>query len=350
MRLGFLVAASVCALELLVSANQQALAHGNDNQAEKKQPVILEGHSDIVLSVAFTTDGKTLVAAGAGGTVSFWEWPLGKERNRLKVDPEYLSAFAMSRDGKTLATGPRHEVRVWEAATGQGRTIFKPENSVLSALALTADGKTLATAINALPRDKPAQLLLWDMESGKQKATLKSLANAIWSVAFSPDGTILAAGCDDKTVKLWDVTNGKEKATLRGHTDGVGPVAFTSNGKIVASAGSVNGRDRTIRLWDVMAAKEIIALKGHEEAIFAIAFSPDGKTLASVGDILGKVRLWDVATGKNRLTLKYLPAYFFDSVAFSPDGNTLAAGANERATKNGIVALWQLSGTGEPKK
>src|SRR5207248_8731838 len=119
----------------------------------------------------------------------------------------------------------------WNTATGKGRTLFKPSTTQPAALALTGDGKTLATASNLPFNDKPGDLLLWGVETGKQTSTLKGVASPIYRVAFSADGTIVAAGCRDKTLSLWDTANGKEKATLKGHTDALGALAFSPDGK-----------------------------------------------------------------------------------------------------------------------
>jgi WD40 repeat protein len=69
----------------------------------------------------------------------------------------------------------------------------------------------------------------------------------VWCLAFSPDGKLLASGSSDRTIKLWDVATGKERATLRGHAGEVSSVCFSPDGKVLASGGD----DRTIKLWDV---------------------------------------------------------------------------------------------------
>src|SRR3954454_9249851 len=80
-------------------------------------------------------------------------------------------------------------------------------------------------------------------------ATLQGHTEGVTSVAFSPDGKMLASGSNDETIKLWDVQAGKEHATLKGHTNEVTSVAFSPDGKTLASA----SLDGTVRLWDVQA-------------------------------------------------------------------------------------------------
>ncbi len=113
------------------------------------------------------------------------------------------------------------------------------------------------------------------------------------SVAFAPDGKILASGSWDHTVKLWDMATGREIHTLSGHTSWVNSVAFAPDGKTLAS-GSL---DYTAKLWDVATGKEIGTLSGHTASVFSVAFAPDGKTLAS-GSWDHTVKLWDLTIGR----------------------------------------------------
>src|SRR5262245_36013265 len=187
---------------------------------------------------------------------------------------------------------------------------------------LKAHGNDTATGVSALAFSRDGKLLvtggwdravrLWDVATGKEKATLKGHTEGIDCVAISPDGTLLAwAGRqfmdetdDEKTVRLWDVTTGKEKAALAFFR--AESLAFSRDGKLLAAGGG-----RTVRLWDVATGKERAALqhKGGVKApavsndVHGVAFSPDGKLLASAsGDHTS--RLWDVATGKEKATLQ----------------------------------------------
>ena len=113
----------------------------------------------------------------------------------------------------------------------------------------------------------------------------------VYSVAFSPDGRILASGSRDKTVRLWDMTTRQQLRTLAGHTSVVWSVAFSPDGRTLASGSA----DKTIRLWNAATGEQCAILTGHTAPVKSVAFSPDGITLAS-GSEDSTVRLWDLTS------------------------------------------------------
>ena len=109
-------------------------------------------------------------------------------------------------------------------------------------------------------------------------------------MSFSPDGTTLASGSRDKTVKLWDVETKQNIATLVGHTYWVKSVSFSPDGTTLASG----SRDKTVKLWDVETKQNIATLVGHTYWVRSVSFLPDGTTLAS-GSFDGTSILWDMS-------------------------------------------------------
>jgi WD40 repeat protein len=195
-------------------------------------------------------------------------------------------------------------------------------------MAISSNLKILASKDEE--RSTPIKLL--DIVNKKEIATLSGHTDYVIHFIFSPDGTILASGSQDKTIKLWDVASKKEIATLSGHTHLITSVAFSPNGKTLASG----SWDKTIKLWDIATKKEIATLSGHSDYVRAVSFSPDGKTLASGSDN-GSIKLWDIATKKEIATLSGHSDYV-SAVSFSPDGKILVSGGSWDKT----IKLWDM--------
>jgi WD40 repeat protein len=156
----------------------------------------------------------------------------------------------------------------------------EPHESLVFSCAWSPDGSTMAAA------DMDGWIELWDVESNDEKATYKA-DSAIYSINWSPDGSILAFGTDDGAVRLWHIET-DEIILLGEHTDSANVVEWSPDGTVVASAGA----DMIVRLWDVELGEEILQLSGHETAIRDLDWSPDGKMLVSVGGTKQSIRIW----------------------------------------------------------
>ena len=219
---------------------------------------------------------------------------------------EHVTTNANGRAQRTLILGP-----------GPGTHTFVGV-SVL-------EGELLVT-FNAVGTGTPDVLFL---RNGLTEDTLVGHTSNVTSVAFSPYGTLLASGSDDGTVVLWDVATSTNTATLEDNIYGVDAMAFSHDGTTIATASIYS-----IKLWDVATGTNIATLEG--KFFESVAFSPDGKTLASAS--WDGIKLWDIATRKTTLILEETPYGGVESVVFSPDGKTLAT-----ASDDGTIKLWDVA-------
>lgn len=245
---------------------------------------------------------------------------LPDEQNTLEVKAYNaegsLSSLGIRRTYEPLSILPDAQEPELVVQTGHSGRV----NSV----AFSPDGQLVASGSDE------HSIRLWDVRTGKLLRTLTGHADRVYSVVFSPDGQLLASGSKDTTVKLWDVRTGRELLTLTGHSvrycEGfwLYSVAFSPEGQILASSD-----DQAIRLWDVQTGK---LLRTFPEGSHSITFSPDGQIIASDSG-----KLWDIHTGKILRTLTgNLPwgGYF---VAFIPNGQFLAGGSLD-----GSLGLWDV--------
>ena len=192
-------------------------------------------------------------------------------------------------------------------------------------LALSPDGTRIASGSDDFT------IKLWDIASGEAVATLRGHEDHVYSAAFSPDGARIASGSIDKTIRLWDAASGQELATLNQRRQ-VWVVAFSPDGTRIAAGGS----DPTIKLWDTASGKRVHTLRGHEHWIYCVVFSPDGARIAS-GSADKTIKLWDAASGKEVATLTEHDGPVW-SIAFSPDGARMASGSSDHT-----IRLWEAA-------
>ena len=274
-------------------------------------------------------DGTTPPPDDANGTV-----PPPDDDEETMVDDSLFSgvlSVAFSPNSRLLASGSADQtVRLWDVGTRQTQKTLRGHTDWVNSVAFSPDGQILAAS-----GSEDDTIRLWNVATGETVRTLRGHTISVFSVAFSPDGETLASGSQDNTIRLWSVVTGETVNTLRGHTDSVSSVVFSPEGRTLASGSD----DDTIRLWNISTGETVRTLEAHTDWVSSVVFSPDGQTLAS-GSGDDTIRLWNVATGETVRTLEGHTAWV-NSVAFSPDGRTLASGSGDAT-----VRLWNVA-TGE---
>jgi WD40 repeat protein len=258
-----------------------------------------------------------------------------QEPTRLGGGQAFTLAF--SPDGTVLAVWYNSEraVLLWDVQTQQQVGRLEGDLVWTGSIVFSPDGRLLAFGC------EDNTIRLWDVAAQNQVGMMQSPTRwGVMSVAFSPDGkTLASSGSGDNVVRLWDVQTLEQVAALRGHTGQIaGCVAFSPDGRLLFSGGL--REDEAIRVWDVQTKEQVGELIGHLDVTYDLAFSPDGTILASAGGAYDKaVYLWDVQA-QNQVGVLGGHSAHVCSIAFSPDGKLLALWVNWEDT----IHLWDVEG------
>ncbi|WGV26407.1 protein kinase domain-containing protein [Halotia branconii] len=287
---------------LSISSDNNTLASGDDKIIRlwdlntKKLLTSLEAHSQSVTSVAFSPDGKTLATASDDKTIKLWNLNTFHEIVTLCGHSHAVKSIAFSPDGQILASGSwDKKVILWDINTNTEIYTLTKHQLQVSSVAFSPQGKLLATA------SFDRTIHLWQLTTQKSEGqfqnhpcctllgSLLGHTRAVLTIAFSPDGKILATGSDDNTIKLWEVSTGQLITTLSGHSWSVVAIAFTADGETVISA----SWDKTVKLWRVSTAEELATLFGHVDSVSAVAVSQVAQLIAS-GSKDKTIKLWQL--------------------------------------------------------
>ena len=170
---------------------------------------------------------------------------------------------------------------------GRQRATFQNDAPSCLSIAFSPDGRYLAAGTNA----RIASFTVWNLATGDRTLRIHGDFGAIRSVAFSRDGTSIATtGAYEHYIRLWDVRSGRLVRLLAGHAMGTTSIAFSPNGAILATVGN----DGMGRLWNLATGELLTILDGRSASLTSVAFSPDGRTLAATAMGDNDVRLWDM--------------------------------------------------------
>ena len=306
----------------------------------------LLGYTGTVNSVTFDPYGKILVSGGSDDTINLWNIATGKLEQTFATHTSTVYSVVFNSDGTTLASGGWDTVCLWNVTNFKLEHILTESGVKFTSVAFSPVENLLAgCGLKTIGSFKT--LYFWDVATGKQKQKLQghkddeALKLTLRSVNFNPNGKTLAGGGKaayngednpgNKAIRLWNAVTGEYKQTLSGNMRDINSVAFSPDGKILAGGCDAMTRyqevDSDIFLWNAVTGKHKQTLKGHKGSVYCVVFSPDGSTLAS-GSADNTIRLWNVATGKHIQTLKGHTGNV-NSVIFSADGSMLASGSSD---------------------
>lgn len=259
-----------------------------DPRSRKRLPYGLRGHPGRVLKVAFSPDGRTIVSGDSEGLIGIWDGHSLKSTGRLlRADMHAVMDLAIHPGGGMIAVAS-DRLRILDTATHQMAGQAKIDAYGVYSVAFSPDGKMLAAS------GGDGEIRIWDMTAdpllGHWFRLVEGGNGGASSLAFSPDNKILAIASGFK-IQLWDIVHRQLLGEpLTGHRDYILSLAFSPNGETLVSG----GRDQTVRLWDVASQQPLgEEFDGHGGEVQAVAFSPDGKMVASASSD-ETIRLWDV--------------------------------------------------------
>jgi len=299
----------------------------------------IASHKKPISSVVFNQDGSLIAIGSTDGSVKLWETNTGKQIKAIIKHPHPITSISFNPNGKLLAVGLESGVIVlWDINYKERiRTINGHEGKIYS-LRFNKDGSVLASG----SEDKTVKL--WDMKSGNELKTFRDATGPVYSLAFSPDEKNLASCSAGGSVRIWEISSGNIIQTF--HTSHASPVtrdaspiavhsiSYSPDSKTIASG----SEDGSVRLWDVISGTERISLVGQKGSINTddcLSISPDGRLLAS-GSTDGTMMVWEIASGS--IVNQQKPHQgSINSVIFSPDGKSLVTTGDD-----GIVKFWKI--------
>ncbi|WP_434685795.1 NB-ARC domain-containing protein [Pseudanabaena minima] len=285
---------------------------------------IFEGHEDIIWSIAFSHNGNVLASGSEDKTVRLWNADTGNCIKTLSGHTHTVFAVSFSHDGSTLATGSGDRtIRLWDLKTAQCSKTLTGHNHWVRSVAFHPERLVLASSSG------DEMVKLWEIDTGFCMRTFQGHTGRSWTAKNDNQGDSQVSGnvSNEHLLNLWEVTSGQQFRILQGYTNAVRSVVFNLEQTILASGGD----DSIIRLWDIQSGECIRALHGHAGHVWQVAFSPIGTLLASCAEDC-TIKLWDVSSGNCLTTITEHPD-LARTLVFSHDGKLLATGETSRVIK-----------------
>jgi WD40 repeat protein len=283
-------------------------------------------HEAPVVHASFSPDDQRVVTAGADGTVRLWNAVTGEPIVKPLLHPKGVVRAVFSPAGDQILTaGADGAARIWNATSGELVTPPLPHDGAILDVAFSPDGRLVATASSG------NAARVWNAASGQPVTPLLAHAGIVTSISFSPDGTRVLTSSHDGTARIWNATNGTPTVPPLKQAGGITRAVFSPDGRFIVTA----GLDRTARLWSALTGEPMTPPLPHTQAVGRAEFSPDGRAVLTFSST--QVQLWDAITGAPTI-----PALEHNAdvatAAFSPDGSRVVT-----ACVDGTVRLWNIA-------
>jgi WD40 repeat protein len=290
----------------------------------------LKGHTNSVLAVAIASDNQYAVSASWDRTLKVWDLENGTVLHTLKGHTDAVHAVAVTTDGYIVSASWK-EFLIWDLRTGAKLSTIDGHLDVGDVVAVASSGHR-AVSVPTHRAFLETQLRVWDLRKGPEPDIPKGHANGVEALAVTPDGRMVVSASLDGTLKVWDLESGAELHTLTGHTGWVSAVAVTPDGRRAISGSGKWGE--TLKVWDLETGREIHTWTGHTNCVQAVVITPDGRHIVSASQD-STLRIWDLEKGMELRTLRCTRDP--KPLVVTPDGQRAISGAGD-----GTLKVWDL--------
>ncbi|KAH7931076.1 WD40 repeat-like protein [Leucogyrophana mollusca] len=287
-------------------------------RTSRRPTKVFKGHTDRVNSVAYFPDGQHIASASWDKSVIIWDVESGRQDGQSLLHASIVDYIAISPDGRRIASGGREGgVVIWDALTR--KVVHEIRGDGVDRLAYSPDRGWIAT----VPIAREGLVRLWDADTGRPGRKPLECGGEVFCVAFSSDGTRIAAGLRDGFFQVIDVSTGEiVVGPIKGHKEIVTSVVYSPDGRLFVTA----SYDSSIRVWDSKTGIQVgKPMLGHENYVLCISITADGRRIASGGQDL---RVWDLET-RLQVGDSFQADHSVDSVAFSPDNRYIISNSGD---------------------
>lgn len=278
------------------------------------------GSGGKIKKVCFLTENQIL-SANTDSLIELWDISSGKTVKKFYEDSSYMKFevfdISVSPCKKYIISAHGDgKIRKWDIEKGELSDTFTGE-TIIRSVDISSDGKLIASAGN------DGILGIWEAETGVCIKNINNEGGIIFCTGFSPDGTYIATGNQNGTIKLWNRT-GQLYKTISGHKGSVLSLSFSYDGKYILSG----SEDKTVKIWDIVKESSIMTFTGHNSQIETVDFSPSGLyCISGSGD--GTIKIWDTDKSSCARTLS-IHSLAVTGIKFSSNGSSIVTGSFDK--------------------